>query len=235
MPSAVSQRPSLRLLSRSFTAFVLAPENPIASWLAELDLALRRSAGFFADRPVIMDLTRVNLSRHDLTQLIVDLNSRGIRILGIEGADPTLIARDFPPRLRCSRIEGEKKTFGARSDGDSSPERPPKPSSLLLEESVRSGQSVVCLTGDVTVVGSVASGADVIAGGSIHIYGTLRGRALAGANGNREARIFCSRNEAELLAIDGSYQTADDMEANLRRQPIQARLDDGMLMITTVY
>jgi septum site-determining protein MinC len=234
MPSAASQRPSLRLLSRSFTAFVLAPEHPIASWLAELDLALRRSAGFFADRPVIMDLTRVNLSRDDLTQLIVDLNSRGIMILGIEGADPTLIGRDSPPRLRCSRIEGEKKTFGARSDGDSSPEQSPKPSSLLLEESVRSGQSVVCLTGDVTVVGSVASGADVIAGGSIHIYGTLRGRALAGANGNTEARIFCSRNEAELLAIDGAYQTADDMEANLRRQPIQARLDHGLLMITTV-
>jgi septum site-determining protein MinC len=202
--------------------------------LAELDLALRRSAGFFADRPVIMDLARAKLNRHDLTQLIADLNSRGIRILGIEGADPTLMDSDFPPRLRCSRNEGDKNTFGARLDGGSSPERSPKPSSLLLEESVRSGQSVVCLTGDVTVVGSVASGADVIAGGSIHVYGTLRGRALAGANGNTEARIFCSRNEAELLAIDGAYRTADDMEANLRRQPIQARLDNGMLMITTV-
>jgi len=124
--------------------------------------------------------------------------------------------------------------IGAGLDGGSSPELSARPSSLLLEESVRSGQSVVCLTGDVTVVGSVASGADVIAGGSIHIYGTLRGRALAGANGNTDARIFCSRNEAELLAIDGAYRTADDMEANLRRQPIQARLDHGLLMITTV-
>jgi len=215
-------------------AFVLAPENPIAKWLAELDLTLRRSAGFFADSPVIMDLTRVNLSRRDLTQLIADLDSRGIRILGIEGVDPTLMDRGFPPRLRCSRVEGDKKMIGARLDGGSSPERSARPSSLLLEESVRSGQSVVCLTGDVTVVGSVASGADVIAGGSIHIYGTLRGRALAGANGNTEARIFCSTNEAELLAIDGAYRTADDMEANLRRQPIQARLNDGMLMVTTV-
>lgn len=234
MPIAVSQRPSLRLLSRSFMAFVLAPENPIANWLAELDLALRRSAGFFADRPVIMDLSRANLSRHDLTQLIADLNSRGIRILGIEGTDPILMDRDFPPRLRCSRVEGDRKMIGAGLDGGSSPELSARPSSLLLEESVRSGQSVVCLTGDVTVVGSVASGADVIAGGSIHIYGTLRGRALAGANGNTDARIFCSRNEAELLAIDGAYRTADDMEANLRRQPIQARLDHELLMITTV-
>jgi septum site-determining protein MinC len=234
MPSAVSQRPSLRLISRSFMAFVLAPENPIANWLAELDLALRRSPGFFADRPVVMDLTRVNLSGHNMTQLIADLSSRGIRIFGIEGADPALVDRDLPPRLRCSRVEGDKKTLGARSDGGSSPERSARPGSLLLEETVRSGQSVVCLTGDVTVVGSVASGADVIAGGSIHIYGTLRGRALAGANGNTEARIFCSRNEAELLAIDGAYRTADDMEASLRRQPIQARLDGGMLMIATV-
>ena len=122
MPIAVSQRPSLRLLSRSFMAFVLAPENPIANWLAELDLALRRSARFFADRPVIMDLSRANLSRHDLTQLIADLNSRGIRILGIEGADPILMDRDFPPRLRCSRVEGDRKMIGAGLDGGSSPE-----------------------------------------------------------------------------------------------------------------
>ena len=61
-------------------------------------------------------------------------------------------------------------------------------------------------------MGSVASGAEVIAGGSIHVYGTLRGRAIAGLTGNSRARIFCRKLEAELLAIDGVYQTADDMD-----------------------
>ena len=76
---------------------------------------------------------------------------------------------------------------------------------------MRSGQSVIFPEGDVTVLGSVGSGAEIVAGGSIHIYGTLRGRAIAGATGNARARIFCRKLEAELLAIDGLYKTADDM------------------------
>ena len=86
---------------------------------------------------------------------------------------------------------------------------------MLIESPIRSGQSVIFPYGDVTVLGSVASGAEIVAGGSIHIYGTLRGRAIAGSTGNARARIFCSRNEAELLAIDGYYQTAEDMDPNL--------------------
>jgi septum site-determining protein MinC len=232
--TAVCQRPPLRLRARSFMAFVLAPEPPVANWLAELDDALRRSAGFFAGRPVVMDLTAVKLGRPDLTQLITDLNARDIRILGIEGADSSLLGLGLPPRLHCGRLEGDTEMPSRQPSGDPPPERSAKQGSLLLEEPVRSGQSVVFLGGDVTVVGSVASGADVVAGGSIHVYGALRGRALAGANGNAAARIFCSRNEAELLAIDGAYRTADDMEANLRRQPIQARLEGGTLAITAL-
>src|SRR5215468_8290915 len=95
------------------------------------------------------------------------------------------------------------------------------PPCLLIETPVRSGQSVVFPNGDVTVVGSVASGAEVIAGGSIHIYGTLRGRAMAGSTGNPRARIFCRKIEAELLAIDGLYKTADDIDASLRNRPVQ--------------
>ena len=68
------------------------------------------------------------------------------------------------------------------------------------------------------MLGSVASGAEVMAGGSVHVYGTLRGRAIAGLSGNNRARIFCRKLEAELLAIDGVYQTADDMTADVARQ-----------------
>jgi septum site-determining protein MinC len=77
----------------------------------------------------------------------------------------------------------------------------------------------------VTVVGSVASGAEIVAGGSIHIYGTLRGRAMAGTTGNASARIFCRKLEAELIAIDGFYKTAEDMEPNLRGKAVQIWLE----------
>jgi septum site-determining protein MinC len=97
----------------------------------------------------------------------------------------------------------------------------------MIEDPVRSGQSVVFMEGDVTILGSVGSGAEIVAGGSIHVYGALRGRALAGATGNGRARIFCHRVEAELLAIDSYYRTADEiddsMRADLLRRGLRAR------------
>src|SRR5262249_56827359 len=98
------------------------------------------------------------------------------------------------------------------------------PSSLPIETPIRSGPSIICPNGDVTGLGSVASGAEVVASGSIHIYGALRGRAMAGSMGNARARIFCSKNEAELVSIDGYYRTAEEMDASLRSRPAQCWL-----------
>jgi septum site-determining protein MinC len=95
-----------------------------------------------------------------------------------------------------------------------------------------SGQSLFH-EGDVTIIGSVSSGAEIVATGSIHIYGTLRGRVLAGADGNPRAHIFCRRVEAELIAIDGYYRMADEM-APLLGKPIHAWLEDGALAIKTL-
>ena len=109
-----------------------------------------------------------------------------------------------------------------------------QPASLMIEDPVRSGQSVVFIEGDVTVLGSVGSGAEIVAGGSIHVYGALRGRALAGATGNARARIFCHRVEAELLAIDSYYRTADEIEDSLRCRPAQAWLEGETLQVSAM-
>jgi septum site-determining protein MinC len=82
------------------------------------------------------------------------------------------------------------------------------------------------------VIGSVASGAEIVAAGSIHVYGALRGRAMAGAYGDESARIFCRKLEAELIAINGLYQTADEIEARMRLLPVQIRLAGGAMRIT---
>jgi septum site-determining protein MinC len=102
--------------------------------------------------------------------------------------------------------------------------------SIVIREPVRSGQSVIFPEGDVTVIGSVASGAEIIAGGSVHIYGSLRGRAMAGSVGNASARIFCRKLEAELVAIDGIYKMAEDMAPNLRGQAVQLWLEGDAIM-----
>ena len=127
------------------------------------------------------------------------------------------------PRLQCA--QGEPTAAAARRA---------EPTALLLESPIRSGQSVIFPYGDVTVLGSVSSGAEVVAGGSIHVYGALRGRAMAGSMGNARARIFCSRNEAELISIDGYYRTAEEMDANLRSRPAQCWLEDRVLMIAAL-
>ena len=224
--SAAQARPSLGFRGRSFMAYSLTPQPPIADWLAELDKWARNSPGFFVGRPIVRDLAAVTVSQGAIAHLIAELSQRAIRIIGVEGAAPADLGADLPPLLKNGRPAGMHDVSGAKPAAQQQ-----EPSSLLLEEPVRSGQSVIFPHGDVTVVGQVASGAEVVAGGSIHIYGALRGRALAGSMGNSRARIFCRKNEAELLAIDGYYQTTEDIDSKLRNRPIQAWLEGDVLMV----
>ena len=105
---------------------------------------------------------------------------------------------------------------------------------MLVEGSVRSGQILAFREGDVVVLGSVGSGAEVVAGGSIHVYGALRGRAHAGAIGNTAARIFCQKLEAELLAIAGASRISDDLDSNLRGGPAHAWVDSEVLRLASL-
>jgi septum site-determining protein MinC len=212
----------------------LAPEAPLADWLAELDAWLERSPKFFVGRPIALDLSSSEASKAEVIQLTKDLRERDILVLGLEGADRSWLDPDLPPLLTSGgRQDSTPDRVIASLDADESVAAPPpaRPHSLLLDSPVRSGQYIEHLEGDVIVIGSVASGAEIVAGGSIHIYGTLRGRAIAGADDPR-ARIFCRKLEAELLAIDGLYMTADDMDAHLRGRSVQVWLDGDSVKVT---
>jgi septum site-determining protein MinC len=228
--SAIAQptRQMVRMRGRSYVAFVFSPVVPIVDWFTELDATIARSPGFFAGKPVVLDLSALDLSQGAIAHLVSSLEQRGIRVLGFEGVDAAHLTPSLPPLLTGGR------PCGLTNFEPQKPQAKPKPksTSLLLDQPVRSGQSIVFPDGDVTVVGSVGSGAEIVAGGSIHVYGTLRGRAMAGINGNSTARIFCQRIEAELLAIDGYYQTAEDIGESLRNQPAQAWLEGEILRIT---
>jgi septum site-determining protein MinC len=226
--TAEPTRQLVRLRGRSYVAFVFCPVVPIVSWLEEIDATIARSPGFFVGKPVVLDLSAVELSQSGIGHLVASLEQRRIRVLGIEGVDPVQLTPSMPPLLR-----GGRHCLITQSEPEK-PETKPKPSSLLLETPVRSGQSIVFMEGDVTVLGSVSSGAEIVAGGSIHIYGALRGRAMAGVNGNSAARIFCQKIEAELLAIDGYYQTAEQIDDNLRNRPAQAWLEGDIMKITAL-
>lgn len=237
MSGLILQRQSLTFRARSYTAFVFTPQPPIADWLAVLDATLQRSKGFFAGHPVALDLSAAELSTDEVAQLVADLQARNVRVLGIEGIELNGGDSRLPPLLRGGRVQDlELPELGIAAGTPAAAPAPKKQeaASLLIDSPVRSGQSVAFIEGDVTVLGSVASGAEIIAGGSIHIYGTLRGQAMAGASGSRRARIFCQRFEAELLAIGAYYKTADEIEDSLRRGPIQAWLDGNTLKISTM-
>lgn len=229
----------IRLKGRSFLALSLAPELPFEDWLVGLDDLADRSAGFFLRRPVILDVNGLDINKAELRDLIDRLGQRNVRIMGVEGARNSLLGPDMPPAMSEGRPAADFEPRTEAEDGQAAPAAEPLPAvtqapvqvsgSLVVTEPVRSGQSVFFPEGDVTIVGSVASGAEVVAGGSIHVYGTLRGRALAGANGNSAARIFCRKLEAELMAVDGFYLTAEDMEPDLRGRSVQAWLDSHAL------
>jgi len=235
--NAIAVRPhaAMRLHGRSLMAFVLTPTAPIPDWLSEIDKRRVTAPAFFVGRPIILDLAAVALNEIQIAELIKELAERGIRVMALEGTEPDLLGPSLPPVLKRDRPAATEPLAPPSPDkGAARTSRRQEPSSLLIESPIRSGQSVIFQNGDVTVLGSVASGAEVVAGGSIHVYGALRGRAMAGSMGNPRARIFCTKNEAELVSIDGYYRTAEEMDASLRSRPAQCWLENRVLAIAAL-
>jgi len=222
---------STRFVCRSYMAVVLVPEPPIVDWVADIEQRIKGAGRFLAGSPIVLDLSAVKLSKSAIAHLVAELDHRGVRVMGLENAAPDATGEGLPPLVRSSR--GATTNLDV-AEAAPAPSSKPRPTTLLLDQPIRSGQSIFFPDGDVTVLGSVGSGAEIVAGGSIHIYGALRGRAMAGSNGNARARIFCSRIEAELLAIDGYYLTAESMDQDLRDRAVQAWLEDNQLKITAL-
>lgn len=120
---------------------------------------------------------------------------------------------------------------------EAAPARAPAPAAdtgLVHTAPVRSGQQLYAENRDLTVLATVGAGAEVIADGSLHVYGALRGRALAGARGEEKARIFCREFHAELVAIAGHYKVMDDIPADLRGKAVQVWLENGQLQLAAL-
>lgn len=211
------------------------PDQPLEDWMGQLDAQLGRSPRFFDGRPVVLDLSGLPGAEDGYGALVEALAERAIRIIGVEGVDEASpLLASLPPLLPGGRTVGLPMLVQGEPAAPPPPPEP-APAALLLDRPVRSGQSVAHTSGDVTVIGSVASGSEVIAGGSIHVYGTLRGRAIAGLLGApSHPRIFCTRLQAELIAIDGVYKTADEMDPALMGRAVQAWLDRGEIRMVAL-
>jgi septum site-determining protein MinC len=238
--SVAHPRQSPRFVCRAYMAVALSPEPPLVEWIAEIEQKIKDTGNFLVGSPVVLDLSAVKLSKSAIAHLVAQLEQRGVRVMGIENADASQLDAALPPLLRSTKKEGADVSAAApkmretQREKQQARETRSASATLLVDKPVRSGQSIYFPDGDVTVLGSVGSGAELVAGGSIHVYGTLRGRAMAGSNGNARARIFCTKIEAELLAIDGHYLTADLMDKALRDRPVQAWLEGSALKISAL-
>ncbi|HHW4680033.1 MAG TPA: septum site-determining protein MinC [Xylella taiwanensis] len=138
------------------------------------------------------------------------------------------------PLLSKFRAHYERQEAAATPLPSTSPAPPPPKTGRIQHTTVRSGQQLYAEHCDLTILNTVGAGAEVIADGSIHIYGTLRGRAMAGARGNTEMRIFCRDFQAELIAIAGQYKVLEDIPTELRGKAVQVWLEQDQIKIAAL-
>ena len=205
---------------------------------------------FFDGDAAVLELDLIAPSQADenlnWASLLALFTKHGLRIIGVRGGSEALRESaasaglpSFAPFKRPSRnaeesapattIEGETEADGIPVLLQDSPppvvQQAPAPATLLIDRPLRSGQQAYARGGDLVVLAAVNAGAEVIADGSIHIYAPLRGRALAGASGSAEARIFTTRFEAELVSVGGVYRTFESgIPDKLAGRPVQIRL-----------
>jgi septum site-determining protein MinC len=223
----------------------------------ELAEQISRSPRFFLNAPVVLDLRGMAgfTAPEEFAEARDVLRRNTLSLVGIQNALPAQVEaaaaaglasfapnstqprRAPPPEQGAPSLEPSSP--GPSSPGPPSPgpaPRQPEPpaaaKTLLVTQAVRSGTQIYARGADLVVTAAVSPGAELMADGNIHVYGVLRGRALAGASGDAEARIFCRRFEAELVSIAGRYLVSEQMPPEDRGLPVQIALVDDRLTIS---
>ena len=212
-----------------------------------VDLAVKvgESNGMLQESPLLISFDRLasadqsSLGLSDLVKLCRNLDLRPAAVRGAsdqmqwEAAAMGLAnlpkGRDRPSRE--SRPLAERQEPAAEAPMDKPEGAPTK----TITVPVRSGQQIYARGGDLVILTSVSPGAEVLADGSIHCYGPLRGRALAGVQGDREARIFCSSQEAELVSIGGQYLVDEVLRTSHWKQAVQIYLKAGTITMAPLF
>lgn len=188
---------------------------------------VKQAPGFFNNTPVVIDLEGMADSPDDL-----DFNGL-YELLRAHGMVPVGLRNGTAMQQASARLAGLPTLPESRPNGSAkkSDKAGSVPHSRIVSHPVRSGQQAYAPEGDLIVLGAVSAGAEVIANGNIHIYGVLRGRALAGIRGDIEARIFCQGLEAELVSIAGCYRISEQLDPKDRGKAAQIHLTEDRLVI----
>lgn len=184
------------------------------------------------DNPNLKQGLPVIIESHDnldLAWLVRILKKTGLQVLGVADGVLSEQARQIDlPILPPDHTQPRPIRNDAPKAAPGKPNVPPPPGlpARILTDPVRSGQQIYAEKSDLILMAPVSAGAEVIADGSIHVYSSLRGRAIAGAAGNPAARIFCRKMEAELIAIAGVYMVSEQIPTQFLGKATQSWLSD---------
>lgn len=231
---SMEQAAAFELKGRMATLTVLRLLSPDPDSLDhQLEAKVAEAPSMLQGLPVVLELSAVGAA--DAAQLgrWLDVIRRHALVpVGVSGASEALTeaAREQGIGVFPELVGGAERqsTRAAPGRGASEPSVIP---GRIVDQPVRSGQQVYARGGDLIVLASVSPGAEVLADGNIHVYGTLRGRALAGVQGNSEARILCRSLRAELVSIAGQYQLSEHMDGFEADGPVQVYLDGDALCV----
>jgi len=213
----------------SFTLLALKIADPHApTFFARLQETLSLAPGFYSKAPIILDLSALAaVAPIDMGGFCASLRDLGLVPVGIQGA--TVAWEQVCTEAGLAVFPAGRAAEAQTVRGRAKP-LPNPPKARLVTEPVRSGQQVYAADGDLIVTAAVSRGAELLAEGNIHVYGPLRGRAVAGLGGDRSVRIFCRHLDADLVSIGGFYMVSEQMDPGLIGKPVQIRLVEERLV-----
>jgi septum site-determining protein MinC len=206
----------------------------------QLATKVSQAPNFFSNTPLVLALDKLpeGEGNLDLSALMAICRQHGLSTLAIRASRDEDIAAAQAIALAVLPPSGARERLlelGV-APATKEPEKPPEPQlqpSKIITTPIRGGQQVYAQGGDLIVLAPVSAGAELLADGNIHVYGPMRGRALAGIKGDRTARIFCQQLGAELLSIAGQYKVAEDLRRDpLWSEAVQVSLSGDVLNIT---
>lgn len=227
-------RPAVEIKGTAVTLPVLSLHSgDMATVIAQLQQHLARAPEFFRRAPVVVDASRLPAGESlDLVQLVTRLRALELIPVALRGGEASLQAQAVTCQLAVLP-SGQVPESSAEPAPRAKPatDEPPSPHrAIWVEQPVRSGQRIYARGTDLIVTASVGYGAEIMADGHIHVYGTLRGRALAGVQGDTECAIFCRDLQAELVSIAGHYQVSEQLDA-VRGKSVRIRLQGTSLIV----
>lgn len=234
-PGRQSRTPAFELKGSMLTLTVLHLwQWNLDAVAAQLMEKVRQAPDFFRNVPLVIDLEAVQQAGAgvDFAELVALLRRCGFIPVAVRNGTPEQEASAAAAGL--GSLPKGKSERAPRTSAATQPAPPPPAASKVVTQPIRSGQQVYAPGGDLIVLASVSAGAELLADGHIHVYGTLRGRALAGVRGDSKARIFCQGLEADLISVAGQYKLMEDLDQGLRGKPVQIYLEEDRLKVTVL-